>query len=926
MRRVGGKILVFFLLLSSVNFGNFVTGDQMWRYDIVVDPSDRILLVRALMSPVPDYLEIRHVPPGERVEIISAEGCTLIEVQRFSWKVTKQEDSCTIKYKVYYSLDDIKKAGYHKNAGITDTYAAIGLEHVLLYSPSNLDIQVLVTIHSPEKWKTYYTKPTIRGSMKEILRGNVITGEPLYEKSIVSMGKTYTYIVFKKPKKDYKDGFINQVPIRYYYPELERDTIAYLKSVSFYFQKLSQIFNFTPDIENILITPASRITPYLNGHGLDYSLREDHIAHHIVHLWTTVMGITTFSPDPRKSWTLDEGIANFYSFPLAYEYTKERRYLGHHYLYYLLYVRGCQERLKRWDPNDRYIEQTKSYLYGYIVTFYLYEKLKEVGKDFGKIYGETISKHKFETISFEEFLDIVESEGAKIDRDAIYNFDIDISKYAKQYYPYFNDTLKFFVLNHEAPPDLYYAMIDIEARFGNPEYTPYLYSDYFTSYFLTDNYRNFIAELRKRDSITKEEFLDLLTKFGGKRDFFEFYSKNAPIKPSIEAINLWLSGKYSEIVRKINYVIHISEKLEDYGVEVEEKEIAKKALDALLAGKFDEAENMINDAIRALNTRFSEDKDGDGVIDIAEKIHGTSPSSPDTDNDGIPDRLDVNIEADGVLDDWNTIYSSVPLQSCEILELRAYNDGTYIHIGIKLSKPVYEYVGYSLSFGFDDIPFIVFNRNSFWGNELTREMWTGNIYPNSFVFNNTIEAKLPLKVIKEWEEYSGGEFQRVWVILSPEKGQRCMTWLYIPQPLNMTNFKIVYGEGRVDKEFASFLQKEGYGTAVPDSENLSLIKSNLILVGGPVANKLTRKYLYIFPVEVSNTWPGKKRGVLMAKLYENRLVVIVAGSDRWGTKAATLLLSKLGYLPNMPVVVEMINNNTIRVLDPYNSAIANQNT
>ncbi|WP_131007053.1 S-layer protein, partial [Methanofervidicoccus abyssi] len=64
------------------------------------------------------------------------------------------------------------------------------------------------------------------------------------------------------------------------------------------------------------------------------------------------------------------------------------------------------------------------------------------------------------------------------------------------------------------------------------------------------------------------------------------------------------------------------------------------------------------------------------------------------------------------------------------------------------------------------------------------------------------------------------------------------------------------------------------------------IEEDCILIGGPVANPIVKKYLEIFPVKVTNEYPGKHRGVIEVTKINGHTVVLLAGSDRWGTKAA----------------------------------------
>ncbi|HIQ32435.1 MAG TPA: S-layer protein, partial [Methanothermococcus okinawensis] len=94
------------------------------------------------------------------------------------------------------------------------------------------------------------------------------------------------------------------------------------------------------------------------------------------------------------------------------------------------------------------------------------------------------------------------------------------------------------------------------------------------------------------------------------------------------------------------------------------------------------------------------------------------------------------------------------------------------------------------------------------------------------------------------------------------------------------------------------------------------IKEDCILVGGPVANPTVRKYRAAFPVRVTNEYPGKHRGVIQVIKIDGHTVVLLAGSDRWGTKAAVEYFKTLNDLPEEPVFVEWRNGRAVRIGRP----------
>ncbi|ACX72739.1 Cysteine protease-like protein [Methanocaldococcus vulcanius M7] len=103
------------------------------------------------------------------------------------------------------------------------------------------------------------------------------------------------------------------------------------------------------------------------------------------------------------------------------------------------------------------------------------------------------------------------------------------------------------------------------------------------------------------------------------------------------------------------------------------------------------------------------------------------------------------------------------------------------------------------------------------------------------------------------------------------------------------------------------------------------ITDDTILVGGPVANPLTKKYMDKFPVRITNDYPGKNRGVIEAitlrvkvdeNIYRDVTVVLLAGSDRWGTKAAVEYFKQLDDIPKEPIFVEWKDGKAVKIEKP----------
>ncbi|MBP2143849.1 FlaG/FlaF family flagellin (archaellin) [Methanococcus voltae] len=120
----------------------------------------------------------------------------------------------------------------------------------------------------------------------------------------------------------------------------------------------------------------------------------------------------------------------------------------------------------------------------------------------------------------------------------------------------------------------------------------------------------------------------------------------------------------------------------------------------------------------------------------------------------------------------------------------------------------------------------------------------------------------------------------------------------------VSGLKVVYAKN--DKDHAKSLKN----SAIQCTEDLK-IKSSTILVGGPLTNALTKEYMNQFPVSITNSNPGKNKGTIQMtniKSAKNDLVaeyniVLLAGSDRYGTQAAVEYFKTLEEVPEEPITV-----------------------
>ncbi|AHL23410.1 S-layer protein [Thermococcus nautili] len=133
---------------------------------------------------------------------------------------------------------------------------------------------------------------------------------------------------------------------------------------------------------------------------------------------------------------------------------------------------------------------------------------------------------------------------------------------------------------------------------------------------------------------------------------------------------------------------------------------------------------------------------------------------------------------------------------------------------------------------------------------------------------------------------------------------------------------IVYGDGRVDSEYAEALKRQSVdNNLLTDKDEIPDNLFPLILVGGPLANNLTKFYLEnYFNLNITNDYPGRGKGIIAVKNINGRNVVILAGSDRWGTKAAVEVFGKMEKYPENIVIVDWNNGepNIIKEI-PWNN-------
>ncbi len=125
------------------------------------------------------------------------------------------------------------------------------------------------------------------------------------------------------------------------------------------------------------------------------------------------------------------------------------------------------------------------------------------------------------------------------------------------------------------------------------------------------------------------------------------------------------------------------------------------------------------------------------------------------------------------------------------------------------------------------------------------------------------------------------------------------------------NAKLIIGS-EIDKDLSA---KDLKNTTELINQPLE-ITEDCILVGGPVANPLAKKYLWTFPAKITNNYPGKHKGVIEKQIINGHTVILLAGSDRWGTKAAVEYFKTLDDIPSEPIFVEWKDGKAVKIEKP----------
>ncbi len=123
----------------------------------------------------------------------------------------------------------------------------------------------------------------------------------------------------------------------------------------------------------------------------------------------------------------------------------------------------------------------------------------------------------------------------------------------------------------------------------------------------------------------------------------------------------------------------------------------------------------------------------------------------------------------------------------------------------------------------------------------------------------------------------------------------------------------LYKDGNECNDITEYYKPD---TAILDSDVLNT-DSDLILIGGPISNNITKRIENHLKIPITNENPGKNRGVIQViknPYNPNYKIMVIAGSDRNGTKACVLALLKGLYKNEEIMTVELEKDGSVKVI------------
>ena len=119
----------------------------------------------------------------------------------------------------------------------------------------------------------------------------------------------------------------------------------------------------------------------------------------------------------------------------------------------------------------------------------------------------------------------------------------------------------------------------------------------------------------------------------------------------------------------------------------------------------------------------------------------------------------------------------------------------------------------------------------------------------------------------------------------------------------------VYKDGKEVNKTTEYI-----GSKIILDDDILKSDGDLVLIGGPVSNNITKKINGKLTVPITNENPGKNTGIIQKiknPYNPNYYVYVLAGSDRYGTKACVLALLNGLYKDEDIITVKLENNKPI---------------
>ncbi|MBP2144062.1 parallel beta-helix repeat protein [Methanococcus voltae] len=118
----------------------------------------------------------------------------------------------------------------------------------------------------------------------------------------------------------------------------------------------------------------------------------------------------------------------------------------------------------------------------------------------------------------------------------------------------------------------------------------------------------------------------------------------------------------------------------------------------------------------------------------------------------------------------------------------------------------------------------------------------------------------------------------------------------------ISNAEVIAGNN-IDMGYSTTLTSNGVLASSRASDNIT---QQTILIGGPVSNPVTRRYRGYLPIPITNEEPGEGIGVIQTFTIGDYTIIVLAGSDRVGTRTAVEYFAQMDELPTDSLKVTFV--------------------